>query len=75
MLTELKGRWSAKLNAFWQRVLTFAITIGGAAGGVLTIDGIWGLQQYGVPAIIFTICGYILTACGALGLAAKLTKA
>ena len=74
MFKEFKERWGAKLNAFWQKVLIFAITVGGAAGGVLTIDGIWGLQAYGVPAIIFTVCGYILTACGALGLAAKLTK-
>ena len=71
---ELKTRWKAQINIFWAKVLKFSLILGGSAGGMLTIDGIWNVQSFGVPAIIFTICGYVLTACGALGLAAKLTK-
>jgi hypothetical protein len=74
-LEQLKVRWGSELNKFWKKVLKFSLILGGSAGGILTIDGIWNVQSFGVPAIIFTICGYVLTACGAMGLAAKLTKA
>ena len=75
ILEQVKIRWGSELNKFWKKVLKFSLIMGGSAGGMLTIDGIWNVQSFGVPAIIFTVCGYILTACGALGLAAKLTKA
>ena len=74
-IKEISSRWNAKLNKFWKKVLKFSLILGGSAGGMLTIDGIWNVQSFGVPAIIFTVCGYTLTACGAMGLAAKLTKA
>ena len=74
-IKEISSRWNAKLNKFWRKVLKFSLILGGSAGGILTIDGIWNVQSFGVPAIIFTVCGYVLTACGAMGLAAKLTKA
>ena len=74
-IKEISSRWNAKLNKFWKKVLKFSLILGGSAGGILTIDGIWNVQSFGVPAIIFTVCGYVLTACGAMGLAAKLTKA
>lgn len=70
---EFKERWDAKLNKFWKRILRVSLTIGGSAAGVLLANTTFGLEQY-VHPIIFTICGYILTACGAMGLAAKLTK-
>ena len=75
LVEQVKIRWKSELNKFWKKVLKFSLILGGSAGGMLTIDGIWNVQSFGVPAIIFTICGYVLTACGALGLAAKLTKA
>ena len=75
ILEQFKIRWKSELNKFWKQVLKFSLILGGSAGGMLTIDGIWNVQSFGVPTIIFTICGYVLTACGALGLAAKLTKA
>lgn len=75
LVEQVKIRWKSQMNKFWKKVLKFSLILGGSAGGVLTIDGIWNVQSFGVPAIIFTICGYILTACGAMGLAAKLTKA
>ena len=75
ILEQIKIRWTAQLNIFWAKVLKFSLILGGSAGGMLTIDGIWNVQSFGVPTIIFTVCGYVLTACGAMGLAAKLTKA
>lgn len=75
LIKQVKVRWKSQMNKFWKKVLKFSLILGGSAGGILTIDGIWNVQSFGVPAIIFTICGYVLTACGALGLAAKLTKA
>lgn len=71
---ELKERWKAELNLFWKRILNFSLVLGAAALGVVTADQIWNLQALGVEPMIFTVCGYILTACGAFGLAAKLTK-
>lgn len=73
-IKEIKSRWNAKLNAFWKRILRVSITIGSAAAGIMLANTTFGLEQYVAP-IIFTISGYILTACGAMGLAAKLTKA
>lgn len=54
--------------------MKFSITIGTSALAVIGADQMFSLQTYGVPAIIFTICGYIITACFAFGLAAKITK-
>lgn len=71
---EIKERWSAEINEFWKKILNLAVTLGTASIGVISADALWNLQSYGVNPIIFTIAGYILTACGALGLAAKLTK-
>ena len=74
-IETFKTRWQADLNAFWAKVLNFSLTLGGAALGIVSANQIWDLQALGVAPIVFTVCGYILTACGALGLAAKLTKA
>ena len=77
---EVKGRWNAELNKFWAKVLGLSLKIGGSAFGILAMDFAlktafnMSLQDLGIPAVIFTVCGYILTACGAMGLAAKLTK-
>ena len=71
---EIKERWKAEMNEFWKKVLQYAIIIGTAAAGVISADQLWNLQNYGVHPLIFTVAGYILTACGALGIAAKLTK-
>ena len=71
---QLKHRWSAPLNKFWKKVLKFCLWLGGIAVAILGADTTFGLQALGVAPIIFTICGYVLTACAALGLGAKLTK-
>lgn len=73
-IKEIKSRWNAEMNAFWKNMLTGATIIGSAAAGILLANTTFGLEQYVAP-IIFTISGYVLTACGAMGLAAKLTKA
>lgn len=76
-----KDRWNSEINEFWNRILQLSLKLGGFCIGILGMDyGIKqlfqiSLQDLGVPAIIFTVCGYVLTACGAMGLAAKLTKA
>lgn len=71
---EVKERWSAETPEFWKKVMNFAITIGTSAVAVLGADKLFELQSYGVPQLIFTIAGYIIVACAALGLSAKITK-
>lgn len=67
-------RWGEEMNKFWKKVLKISIVIGSSAAGIMLANTTFGLEQYVAP-IIFTISGYVLTACGAMGLAAKLTKA
>ncbi len=74
IIREIQNRWGEEINEFWKKILNFTIIIGTSAAGVISADVLWNLQGYGVHPLIFTISGYILTACGALGLAAKLTK-
>lgn len=77
---EVQDRWSAKLNEFWAAVLSLSLKIGGAAFGILAMDFALktafniSLQDLGIPTVVFTVSGYILTFCGATGLTAKLTK-
>lgn len=71
---EIKERWNAESPKFWKKILGFSVSLGSSAVAILGADKMFDLQTYGVPGIIFTICGYIITACFALGLAAKITK-
>jgi hypothetical protein len=71
---EFADRWSAELNKFWKKVLNISLTLGGASLGAITANNAWNLVALGVNPMIFTICGYVLTFCGAAGLMAKLTK-
>jgi len=72
--SELVTRWKADLPLFWQQVLKLAIFVGSSATAVIGADQVFGLQAYGVPQIIFTIAGYVIVACTAVGLSAKITK-
>lgn len=72
--SELLERWNSESPEFWKKILKYSITLGTSAVSVLIAEKTFGLQDYGVPPIIFTICGYIVTACTAFGLAAKITK-
>lgn len=74
MWKELKERWAAQSPMFWQKILKAAITIGTSAVAVVAADQLFGLVAYGVPQQIFTIAGYIIVACAAFGLSAKITK-
>ena len=69
----LKDRWKSDSPKFWQQALKYSTILGSIAFGILTMDGLIGLSQYIHPAIL-QVSGYILTACGAMGLSAKLTK-
>ena len=74
ILEQFKIRWKSELNRFWKKVLKYSLIIGSSAAGILLMNSTFGLTEF-VHPIVFTISGYILTACGAMGLAAKLTKA
>lgn len=74
LISEIRSRWFEKTPIFWKKILRIAIAIGTSAVAVLGADKLFDLQAYGVPLIVFTIAGYIIVACFALGLAAKITK-
>lgn len=74
-IKEFQSRWNAKLNKFWKKILKISLTIALSCAGVITLNATFNLQQYGVDPMIFTVCSYVLTASGFMGLAAKLTKA
>ena len=73
-ISEITERWKSETPDFWKKVIKFSVTLGTSAVAVITSEKMFELQSYGVPTIIFTICGYIIVACAALGLAAKITK-
>ena len=74
MFKDLKERWAAESPAIFKKITNVSIILGGAAFGILVMNGVIDLQQYGVAPIIFKICGYVLVACGAMGLTSKITK-
>lgn len=72
--TELGQRWKTPLGIFWKKIRTFSITIGGSAAAILLADSSFNLQSnYGLPPILFTICGYVIVFCAALGLTSQIT--
>lgn len=73
-LEELKERWSAESPIFWKKIQKYCTVIGISAVSTIGVDKLFDLQSYGVSQIIFTICGYIIVACAAIGLSAKITK-
>ena len=73
-IKEVKSRWSAKMNKFWKTVLKISLTVAISCAGVMTLNSVFGLESHGVNPMIFTVCSYVLTAAGFMGLAAKLTK-
>ena len=75
LIKQVKIRWKSEMNKFWKKVLKISLTIALSCTGVITLDATFNLQQYGVNPMIFTVCSYVLTASGFMGLAAKLTKA
>ena len=54
--------------------MEWSIGIGTAAVSVVGVDKLFNLQDtYGVSPMVFTVCGYIIVFCAALGLASKIT--
>ena len=72
--SELKFRWHAESPSFWKKMMRFAIWVGSSAFAVIGADKLLDLQAYGIPQIVFTVAGYVIVACAALGLSAKITK-
>lgn len=72
--SELKERWKSESPIFWKKIMKISVTLGSSAVAVLGAERLFDLQSYGVPTIIFTVCGYIITFCAATGLTAKITK-
>ena len=73
-IKKLKERWKSKSPYFWIKVRNLPITIGTSAVAIIGSDKLFDLQDYGVPQLIFTIAGYIIVACAAMGLSAQITK-
>lgn len=72
--SELKERWKSESPLFWKKIMKISVTLGTSAVSVIGVDKLFDLQSYGIPTLLFTICGYIIVACATLGLAAKITK-
>ena len=71
---EIKERWKEEIPDFWKKIMKFSVTLGSSAVAIIGADKLFDLQSYGIPTIVFTICGYIIVACAATGLSAKITK-
>lgn len=73
IIKQVGVRWKSKTNKFWKKILKISLVIGSSAAGVLMMNSAFGLTEF-VHPMVFKVSGYILTACGGMGLAAKLTK-
>ena len=68
----LQLRWRAEKPIFWRSARNICIKIGGSAVAVLGAEKMFDLSTY-LPNIVFTICGYIIVACAAMGISAQMT--
>lgn len=73
MWEELKQRWVSESPKFWKKIMSIAIAIGSSATAVVASDQLFNLQGYGIAPIVFTVAGYVIVACAAIGLSAKIT--
>lgn len=71
---ELIDRWKSESPEFWEKIKKYSVILGTSSLGIISLNEVIDLQALGVPAIIFKICGYILTFCAASGIMAKITK-
>jgi len=74
LFKELKERWIAESPKFWKNILNISIFLGTGAIAMLAAQSQYNLIEYGVPKIVFTIAGYVVTFCSATGLTSKITK-
>ena len=68
--SKLIKRWQSESPDFWKGVQKYSIVIGSGAVAIISADKLFGLIAM---AGIFTVCGYIIVACAAFGLSAKIT--
>lgn len=72
---QVVERWKSETPKFWKKIRSASIIIGTSAVSVIGVDKMFNLQtEYNVPGIIFTIAGYIVVFCAAVGLSAQITK-
>lgn len=71
---EIKDRWHSRSPRLFRRLTNLAITLGTSAVAVIASDKLFDLQSYGVPQDIFTVAGYVIVFCAALGLTSKITR-
>lgn len=74
LFKELRERWLVESPAFWKSVRNKAVILGTVGVALVTANATFGLVALGVPAIIFTIAGYAIAICYAIGLSAQITK-
>lgn len=70
---ELKYRWNSESPLFWQKAQKISVFLGSSAASLIAANTTFGLIALGVPAVLFTVCGYMIAFCVAVGLSAKLT--
>lgn len=68
--SKLIKRWKSESPDFWKGVQKYSIVIGSGAVAIISADKLFGLIAM---EGIFTVCGYIIVACAAFGLSAKIT--
>ena len=68
--SKLIKRWQSESRDFWKGVQKYSIVIGSGAVAIISADKLFGLIAM---EGIFTVCGYIIVACAAFGLSAKIT--
>lgn len=71
---EVKDRWNSRSPRLFRRLTNLSITVGTSAVAVISSDKLFDLQAYGVPQDIFTVAGYVIVFCAALGLTSKITR-
>lgn len=72
-IKEIKGRWSLESPEIFKKITKISTILGLAAFGILAMNGVVNLEQW-VDPLVFKISGYVLVACGAMGLTSKITK-
>lgn len=72
--SEILQRWKSESPDFWKKIMKLSVTLGTSAVAIIGADKMLDLKSYGVPELIFTICGYIIVFCAGTGLMAKITK-
>ena len=73
-IKEIKDRWHSRSPKLFRRLTKLAITLGTSAVAVIASDKMFDLQSYGVPQNVFTVAGYVIVFCAALGLTSKITR-